>query len=134
VRRILSGKDPMLPPFGLPVVDARDVARMHRAALERPSTAGKRYLAVAGSLWMAEMGQILKRAHPGRRIPTRTAPRPLMRLLALVDPEVRAILPVLGRIPHLSNARAVADLDMRFIPPDAALRATADSLIARGLV
>lgn len=134
VRRILSGKDPVQPPFGLPVVDVRDVAAMHLAALERPETAGRRYLAVAGSLWLAEMGQILKAAYPDRKIATRLAPRPLLRLLALFDPEVRAILPRLGVIDRMSNARATTEMGMRFIPAQDALLATAASLVERRLV
>jgi dihydroflavonol-4-reductase len=134
VRRILSGKDPVQPPFGLPVVDVRDVAAMHLTALERRETAGRRYLAVAGSLWMAEMGQILKSAYPGRKIATRVAPRPLLYLLALFDGEVRSILPRLGQIDRFSNARATTEMGLRFIPPEDALRATAASLIERGLV
>lgn len=134
VRRILSGKDPVQPPFGLPVVDVRDVAAMHLAALERPETAGRRYLAVAGSLWLAEMAHILKAAYPDRKIATRLAPKPLLRLLALFDPEVRSILPRLGLIDRMSNARATTEMAMRFIPPEDALRATAASLIERRLV
>jgi dihydroflavonol-4-reductase len=134
VKRLLSGKDPMVPAFGLPVVDVRDVAEMHLRTLERPETAGRRYIASAGSLWMAQMGAILKAAHPARRIPSRTAPNLLMRMLALVDPEVRAVLPTLGTLDHMSNARARAEMGMDFLPEDEALRATAAALISRGLV
>lgn len=45
VERILKGRDPMLPPTGLPVVDVRDVAEMHLRALQRPETEGRRYIA-----------------------------------------------------------------------------------------
>jgi dihydroflavonol-4-reductase len=134
VRRILLGRDPAMPAIGFPVVDVRDVATMHLRALERPATAGRRYLAVAGSMWMTDMGRVLKQAWPERRIPTRRAPTLLLRLLALADPAVRAILPSLGRMEQASNARAVAEMDMRFIPPDEALLATAAALIERRLV
>ena len=134
VRRILAGKDPVLPRFGFAIVDVRDVARAHVAALERPQTAGRRYVLAAGSMWMAEMGRVLKAAHPDRRIPTRTAPDLLIRALALVDPAVRTAVPLLGRCDRLDAGAAVRDLGIDFIAPDEALRATARDLLAGGKV
>jgi dihydroflavonol-4-reductase len=133
VKRLLSGRDPMLPDFALPLVDVRDVASMHLRALERPETAGRRYIAAEEAVAMSEMGRILKTVYPARRIPTRTAPSPLVRLLALFDPAARSILPKLGKVERLSNARARAEMDMRFIPAAEALKATAASLIERDL-
>jgi dihydroflavonol-4-reductase len=134
VKRALSGRDPMVPRLALPAVDVRDVAEMHARALERPETAGRRYVACAGTLSMAEMGRVLKAAWPDRRIPTREAPDFVMRLIGLWDREVRPILPVLGRVPLFSAERAEREMGMQFIPPEDALRATAEDLIRRGLV
>jgi dihydroflavonol-4-reductase len=134
VRRMLAGKVPMLPRFGLAVVDVRDVARAHVAALERPQTAGRRYVLAAGSLWLAEMGRVLKAAHPDRRIPVRTAPDLLIRALALVDPAARTVVPLLGTCDRLDAGAAARELGIAFIPPEESLRATARDLIAAGLV
>jgi dihydroflavonol-4-reductase len=129
VKRFLKGKDPMLPKIGFAMVDVRDVAEAHLRALQRPATAGKRYAAVAGSMWMPDMGAVLKAAYPTRRIATRTAPAFLLRILALFDPALRAILPGLGIIHDVSGARAQADMNITFIPPADALRASADWLV-----
>ena len=134
VARILKGKDPMLPAFGFPIVDVRDVAEMHLRALQRPETAGKRYIAAAGSMAMVDMGRTLKAAYPTRRIPTREAPRVLIRLLALVDGDIRSILPKLGHLERVSNARAVKEMEMEFIAPKAALLAAADWLVKHGKI
>lgn len=134
VRRMLAGKDPMLPRFGLAVVDVRDVARAHVVALTRPETAGRRYVLAAGSLWLAEMGRVLKAAHPDRRIPVRTAPDLVIRALALLDPSLRTAARMLGTCDRLDAGAAARDLGIAFIAPDEALRATARDLIARGLV
>ena len=134
VRRFMRGKDPMLPAVGFPMVDVRDVAEMHLRALQRPATAGKRYLAVASSMWMYDMGRVLKAAYPNRRIPTRIAPKVLLRILALFDTEIRAVLPEVGKMERVSNARARAEMGMQFIPADEALRAAAKSLIDQKLV
>lgn len=129
VKRMLSGRDPMMPDLGFAIVDVRDVARMHLRALERPDTAGKRYLAVAGHMRMPGMGRALKARFPARRIPTRTAPSMIVRALSLFDPAIRSILPQLGQTTTFANARARADMAMDFIAPEAALAASADWLV-----
>jgi dihydroflavonol-4-reductase len=134
VRRILRGRDPLVPMLGFVCVDVRDVAEMHMRALQRPQTAGKRYLATAGSMTMPDMAHVLKQAHPGRRIPTGVAPKFVLRVLAVFDPQIRAILPALGQVHEVSNARAVGEMGMDFIAPADALRATADWLIGAGAV
>lgn len=134
VKRVLAGKDPMLPDFAFPLVDVRDVALMHLRALERPETAGRRYIAADEPVSLPDLGRILKTLYPDRRMPTRAAPRMIVRMLALFDPEIRSILPKIGKVERLSNARARADMGMTFIPAVDALRATAASLIERRLV
>ncbi len=128
VQRLLRGRDPMLPMIGFVCVDVRDVAEMHLRAVLRPETAGKRYLAAAGSMTMPDMGLVLKTAYPHKRIATRVAPLFLLRVLAIFDQTVRGILPQIGQIAQVSNARAVRDMGMRFIEPANALRASADWL------
>jgi dihydroflavonol-4-reductase len=132
IERFLKGKDPMVPPMGLAIVDVRDVAEMHLRAVERPETAGKRYIASAGSMAFVDMTRALKAAWPTRRIPVREAPKPVIRLLALFDPSIRTILPRLGHMDRLSNARAVREMGMEFTPPKAALMASAEWLVAHG--
>lgn len=134
VRRILKGRDPMMPLLGFPIVDVVDVAEMHLRAVERADTAGKRFIAANGSLSMVQMARLLKETYPTRRIPTVQAPAVLLRLMALVDPAVRSILPKLGRVEEVSNHRAVTEMGMTFTAPDAALRATADWLVKNGQV
>jgi dihydroflavonol-4-reductase len=133
VRRVLRGRDPMLPRLGFPVVDVRDAALAHLRALARPETAGERFIAAAGALWMTDWGRILKQRWPDRRMPTRAAPKPLLRLLALFDGEVRAALPGVGHREEVSAAKAQDLLGIDFITPDRALLAAAEVLMARGL-
>lgn len=134
VQRILKGRDPMMPQIEFVVVDVADIALMHLRAVEDPATAGKRYAGVSGTLSFVDMGRILKTAHPERRIPTRAAPNAFVRLLALFDRSLGQILPSLGKKIAVSNARAVADMGIRFTPADEALRKTADWLVRSGKV
>lgn len=134
IERFLKGKDPMLPSIGFPTVDVRDVAEMHLRALLRPETTGRRYLATSGSMAMVDMGRALKAAYPTRRIPTREAPAFMLRFLAIFDPQIRSILPKIGHLERVSNARAVKEMGMEFIAPKAALLASADWLVRHGKV
>ncbi len=116
IERILSARDPAVPPIAFGVVDVRDVAEAHVRALERPETAGQRIICHDETLWFADIAQAIKTALPARRIVTRRAPGWVLRLLALRDPSVRTILPALGRFDRIDNARARALLDLSFMP------------------
>ncbi|WP_225028790.1 NAD-dependent epimerase/dehydratase family protein [Xinfangfangia pollutisoli] len=134
IERILKGRDRMLPDMGFPVVDVRDVAEMHLRALERPATEGRRYIASAGSMTLVEIGRLFKDAWPTQRIPTKVAPHALVRLLATFNPDLRAILPKLGRLDRVSSRRAQAEMDMAFIPAAASMKASATWLIKVGWI
>lgn len=132
IARILRGKDPAVPRFGLPVVDVRDVAEAHLRALQTPASIGQRIIAAEESLWFQQIAQTLKQAYPERRIATMHAPTLALRLLALFDRDIRSILPSIGQNPQISNQRACSLLGMTFIPARAAILATAKVLIASG--
>ena len=83
---------------------------------------------------MPDMGLVLKNAYPHKRIATRVAPLLLLRVLAVFDPAVRGILPSIGQLTQVSNARAVREMSMRFIEPADALRASADWLVSKNAV
>ena len=132
VARFLAGRDPAVPDFAIPVVDVADVAAMHVAALDRPQTIGQRYIAADRAMRMPELTAVLKAAYPARRIPTRTAPKLLMRLVALFDPAVRMVLPSLGKPLSIDNSAARRDFAMTFTPArDAVLRTAAFLTAAR---
>jgi dihydroflavonol-4-reductase len=134
IERILRGKDPMLPRIAFPVVDVRDVAKVHVRALDEPNTEGKRVIAADRTLWLSELAAELKTAYPDRRMPTRTAPDILIRLLGLFDPALRSIVPTLGHFEKVSNARARDLLEMEFISAREAVRAAGAWLIENGKV
>jgi dihydroflavonol-4-reductase len=103
---------------------------MHVRALEGPDTAGKRYIASAGSATMPEIARHLAHRHPDRRIATRVAPRFVLRALALFDPAIRTILPSIGVLPQFDNARARTDLGISFTDWRVAAERAADAVIA----
>ena len=121
IERVLAGKDPMVPPIGFETVDVRDVSRAHLAALERPETAGKRYVVAAGFLWFREIARIAAE-ETGRPVDKREAPKLLLRILALFDPALKGVVPIMGRRDAVSNARARDELGIDFVPAEEAAR------------
>lgn len=130
VARVLSGKDPMQPDIGFGIVDVADVAAMHVRALDRPGTAGKRYLASGGSASMPEIARHLARRYPDRRIATRVAPVAVLRLLSLFDRSVKTALAVIGPPPVFDTSRARAELGIDFTPWETAVDRAADAVVA----
>jgi dihydroflavonol-4-reductase len=133
---ILKGAYPAVPPVSYPVVDVRDLARLHAAALSAEGVAGRRLIACEGSLSMAEMARILKEEFPdhAKKAPTATLPAPVVRLLALFDRSLRTVLPDLNVIPQPENAYVTELTGVAFRPSREAVIATARSLIDRGAV
>lgn len=134
IERFLRGKDPAVPAIGFSLVDVGDIAEMHLRAAQRPDTAGERIAGATRGMWFVEMAEILKSAHPDRRIVTRKAPKWLLRLLAIFDKQIASILPSLDRLDELDNAKAVELLDMRFVPPEDSVRSSAAYLVDNELV
>lgn len=121
IERVMSGKDMALPNKGFPIVHVRDVATMHVRALQKPETAGERIISAAGWFWFKDISRILKREFPYRKVPTMVAPNFLIRFLAKFDKELVQIVPSLGQNEAVSNAKAIAMLDMSFIDPETSL-------------
>ncbi len=132
VERIFGGKDPAVPDVGFPVVDLRDVSRMHVAALGKPGTEGRRYVAAAGWVMMPEMARWIAEAYPERKVRTRIAPRWLLTFLSFFDRTIGEIRPNLGRKLSLSNDRARADMKIRFTQPRDSVLTSAAYLAKRG--
>lgn len=114
VERLLIGKDPMLPRFGFPAVDVRDVAEGHIRALERDETIGERIMLADRFLWFSDMAEAVDEALPNRKIVKRIAPDFVIRFLALFDKEIRVVVPILGRREDVDASKAKQILDMTF--------------------
>ncbi|MEJ8562781.1 aldehyde reductase [Yoonia sp. GPGPB17] len=129
VERLLRGKDPMLPNIGFSTVDVQDVAEMHVVAIDKPETHGQRIMTVDTFLSFKELAQAIKTAHPDRRIVTRVAPDFLIRFLGRFDPAIKSIIPSLGRVEKVNNARAIKTLGRGMRQAHKAAAASATYLI-----
>lgn len=78
IRHILSGNDTANFRNSVELVDVRDVASAHLAAMTNPIAAGKRYLCLADVLWWQELIEILDKEFASRdyRVVTQERPAP----------------------------------------------------------
>ncbi len=129
--RLMNGKTPGLPRIGFSFVDVRDVAECHVKAMEIPEAAGERFLATEGFLWFTEAADVLRKAFPAyeSQIPKRKIPDFALKLLAIFQPVYRQTVTELGRTRKASNAKASRMLGVKFRTAEAALVASAESLI-----
>ena len=131
IQMFLKGKYPGAPRLSFPCVDVRDVARMHRLALEADVPSGGRYLCVAECLWMIDIARAIRSqlGEAARKVPSRVLPDWAMKLVGFFDPIARQIIPELGREVRVDNTLTREALPMTFIPAGEAAAAMARSLI-----
>ena len=137
VKRLMDGSLPGCPALWFGAVDVRDVADLHLRAMTDPAAAGERFLATAGDfLSIVEIAQILNQGAgaAARKVPTRSLPNWLMRAVALFDPEVRGVLPELGKHKNATSEKARRLLGWTPRSPSEAILATARSLSELGLL
>lgn len=135
VQAFLGGKYPGAPRLTIPVVDVRDVARMHRLALETSSPSGGRYLAVADCLWLIEVARALRASlgPAARKVPTRVLPDWAVKLVSVFDPMARQAVPDLGKQFRVDTGPTRQALGVSFIPAGEAAAAMGRSLVELGL-
>jgi nucleoside-diphosphate-sugar epimerase len=137
VQRLMDGAMPGCPRLYFGCVDVRDVAGMHIACMTNPAAKGERFLALAGEfLSIVQMARMLKRrlGATAKRVPTLELPDFMVRLAAMRDPAVQQILPELGKRKDGSNEKARRVLGWKFISNEDSLVATAESMLALGLL
>lgn len=128
VERAMSGTDPAAPPISLPMVDVRDVAMMHVAAITVDAAKGERFAATAETLKFVEMNRILKEWDPSLKTATSEAPVWLLRLVAIFSAEAKTVVRSLGRNLEVSGAKAERVFGFRYIPVRDALIASAEAI------
>jgi nucleoside-diphosphate-sugar epimerase len=108
VRKLMTRAFPGCPDLGWAVVDVRDVAALHVAAMTHPDAVGKRFIAAIEHTPMGEIARILSEhfGPRGYKIPTRRLPGWILKVVALWDSAAALTVNELGKRQDVSNARA----------------------------
>src|SRR5262249_3833652 len=102
-----------------------------------PAAHGERFIAVSGEVMsMLDIAKVLKArlGDAAKRVPTRELPDWLVRLVALVDPRLPPLPPLLGKIPNATSAKAQRPLGWKPRSREDAIAATGESLVKFGIV
>ncbi len=131
---LLEGKIPAMPNNGFAVVDVRDVAALHVAALENPASIGERYLATAEYVRFHSVADILRENYPDWQITEKRAPDWIIKLIARFGGPARQIIDDIGNEKHYDTTKSVALLGRPYISGRDAILASAESAIRLGLI
>ncbi|WP_349428887.1 NAD-dependent epimerase/dehydratase family protein [Microbacterium sp. LWS13-1.2] len=136
IHNSLSGAMPGYPNMFVPIVDVRDVAAAHVAAMTAAGAAGERFLVGTGepAIAMKEIGAILKAelGDKASKVPSRSIPDVVVRLTALFRDEFKSVAADLGYVKRVSNTKTVTVLGITPRPAREAIVTAGRSMIARG--
>ncbi|RYE50606.1 MAG: NAD-dependent epimerase/dehydratase family protein [Rhizobiaceae bacterium] len=134
VQRLLDGSIPAAPRIPMTIIDVRDIAAAHVAAMTAPDAGGKRFPMGERTVFFLEAAKILRERYPERRIPSFGMPDWAVRLYALFDRDMRDNMGELGYIKRLDSSDAISLLGRPLLTAPEALLATAESLVSQRLV
>ena len=135
ILKLMRRDYPGCPRLGWATVDVRDVASAHLAAMTTPEANGQRFCCCVDFVWMKEMAVILNQhfGDRGYKIPTRTLPDFVVRIVGLFDKITRVVVPRLGLVENVSNERIKRVLGWQPRGTEEMVVATGESLIELGL-
>ena len=126
---IINGKYPLVPDISVLLIDVRDVAKLHVAAITAEGAVGKRFIAASDEpLHFKEVTGILKDAGY-KKASTRQAPKFLLKLMSLFDDQVKGLLPMVGERQTVANKETYEILGWEPTPIDQSLIETAESIV-----
>ena len=136
IRKLLDRELPGSPRIGFATVDVRDVAVLHRLAMERPEAAGNRYLCAGDHMWLQDLAKILaEEFNPkGFKVPTGRLPYWLMWAIGRFDKTTRLALDFVGRRELVTAEKAVRELGWSMRPARESIVDTGLSLLEHGML
>jgi len=136
IKRMMDGM-PGCPKINSGFVDVRDVADLHVRTMTNPAANGERFIAISGSsMWLLDVAKVLKR-HMGpaaNKVSTRELPNWLIRVLALRNPAMKSIAPLLDIRMDATSQKATRLLGWKPRSSEEAIVATAESFLKLGLL
>jgi dihydroflavonol-4-reductase len=136
IAKLMTLNVPGIPRLHWLIVDVRDVAAAHIAAMTTPAAAGQRFCCTAHACWTRDISLILERhfATRGYRIATREVPDLVLRLVAVFDKTVRLSVDLLGKEYTVSTTRIEKTLGWQPHSLEDSVIAMAENMIQKGVV
>lgn len=125
---MIGGKMPMIPDVAMGMVDVRDVARLHVAAMTTPAASGQRFIAAtAEPVSMTYFAEVLRDAGYSK-VPSRRAPNVAIKLMSIFDRQAKGMLPSLGKKAAFDNHATFDMLDWQPTPMETSFKEMAASI------
>ena len=121
---------PVAPPLKMGIVDVRDVAKMHIAALENNESIGKRVILAEDTYWMKDFCKMLNDL--GHNAPTFSPPVFFVKFMANFDKTIKPVKPLLGVDIRFNTEIAKSVLKYDPIPIEKTLKDTSDFIASHG--
>ena len=134
VRDMMNGDFPALPKMSYTVIDVRDCAAIHVAAMLSKEAGGRRLIAAGETLSFAQISEILKEVYPIAKLPKFEAPNVMLRLMSIFDDRIKSILPDLDHRPYADNAYVTNLTNVVPRPAKESVLSSARDLVANGAV
>jgi len=136
IQRLLNGSVPAAPRMTFSIVDVRDVAAAQVAAMTSPAAGGRRHILAEAEMSVFELAESLRPHLPqfAGRLPRFVLPDWIVRVVGLFDPQIRNNTHELGNVRRVDGSTGRALLGRPLVPAADAALATAESLMAHGLV
>ena len=129
IKLMFKGEFPRVPKLAYPIIDVRDCAAIHVAAMTANNAGGRRLIAAGKTLWFKEVAQILRQAYPeAKKLPKGDMPNMLLRFAGFFDDRVKGISPDLGIYHTVDTAYVSAITKILPRPAKEAILAAAESL------
>jgi dihydroflavonol-4-reductase len=136
IERMFAGDYSRVPKISILIVDVRDVADLHIAAMTAKNAKGRRLIAASDTYWFKDIAAVLRAEYPrkGRELPKGDLPNIIVRLAAMVDDKVKRVLADLGTY-HEADTTYVRELTgIKFRPAKDTILDSAKYLIEQGKI
>jgi nucleoside-diphosphate-sugar epimerase len=136
IKDFLSGAYPGTARISMTIVDVRDVAAAHLAAMTNPMAKDNRYICASELIWLTDVVKLLNEnfTERGYKVSTLQFPDWLVKFYAFFDKSVKGEVPNLGRELSVSNKKIKDELGIQFRSAKEAIIAMAESLIDLGVL
>ena len=125
---MIAGKMPMIPDMAMGMVDVRDVAKLHIAAMTKGGASGKRFIAcTAEPIEMSTVTQVLRDAGYSKA-PARKAPTFLLKFMGIFDKQVKGMLPFIGKKASYDNSETFEILEWNPTPMSQSFKEMASAI------
>ena len=133
--RLLNNSMSALPDFSISVIDVRDVAAAHIAAMENSNANGKRYILSNRIVHLREYSQIIGNEFrpQGYKITSRDLPKAVVWVGKFFSAMMKELYAALGKNIEYSNERMVSELGIQPRPVEESIIDTCYSLIDFGI-